>query len=308
MRAHDIVYTPVTNKMVQSNLYVICELTKMFIPIGVEDTASQVALAIINIFISLFGTLANGLVIMAYYRNPHLRSIQNTIFCLLAITDFSVTAFVVPVNVVEILAAVLGNPSCLINDTNTVLSMLFLQLSLVTIVILSLQCYITLAYPYHWRNIITKSRLIITIVFSFVLVSCLTFAVFWHIHFLMYGTPVIIFMTVATVVVTWCWTYKLVARHRKAIRTTQTPSTSQNISQRKILRSTITAFLIIASILGCYALNLFLFFSEVFLSGTQQVMWSIAMTLVYLNSLLNPCLVFWRSTSFRETLENMGIC
>ena len=72
----------------------------MFIPIGVEDTASQVALAIINIFISLFGTLANGLVIMAYHRNRHLRSIQNTIFCLLAITDFSVTAFVVPVRVV----------------------------------------------------------------------------------------------------------------------------------------------------------------------------------------------------------------
>ena len=308
MRA-DIVYTTVTNEMVQSNLYVICELTKMFIPVGLADTALQVALAIINIFISFFGTLANGLVIMAYYRNPHLRSIQNTIFCLLAITDFSVTAFVVPLNVVEILAAVMGDPSCLISDITTALSMLFLQLSLVTIVILSLQCYITLAYPYHWRNIITKFRLIITIAFSFLLVSCLTFAaVFWHTHFLMYGSPAIIFITVATVVLTWCWTYKLVARHRKSIRTTQTPSTSQNISQRKILRSTITAFLIIASILGCYALVLFLFFSEVFLSSTQKVMWSIAMTLVYLNSLLNPCLVFWRSTSFRETLENMGIC
>ena len=150
----------------------------------------------------------------------------------------------------------------------------------------------TLAYPYHWRNIITKSRLIITIVFSFLLVSCLTFAVFWHTHFLIYESPVIIFIPVATVVLTWCWTYKLVARHRKVIRTTQTPLTSQNISQTKILRSTITAFLIIASILGCCASNLFLLFPEIFLSGTQQVMWSIAMTLVYLNSLLSPCLVF----------------
>jgi hypothetical protein len=47
----------------------------------------QAALAMVNIVMPLFGTLVNGLVVMAYYRNPRLRTIQNTIFLLLAITD-----------------------------------------------------------------------------------------------------------------------------------------------------------------------------------------------------------------------------
>ena len=47
----------------------------------------------------------------------------------------------------------------------------------------------------------------------------------------------IILATISTVIFTWCWTYKLVARHRKAIQTTQTPSTSQNIARKRSVRS-----------------------------------------------------------------------
>jgi hypothetical protein len=50
----------------------------------------QAALAMVSFVMSLFGKLANGLVIMAYYRNPtnpRLRTMQNTIFLLLSITE-----------------------------------------------------------------------------------------------------------------------------------------------------------------------------------------------------------------------------
>ena len=63
--------------------------------------AFQGAIPIIDIVIALFGTLADGLVIIAY--NSRLRTIQNTIFLLLAITDLSVTAFLEPIYVALIL-------------------------------------------------------------------------------------------------------------------------------------------------------------------------------------------------------------
>ena len=74
----------------------MCEMSFLHIPTGLKMIALQYAIAIINIAIAFFGAMANGFVIMAYYRIPRPRSIQNTIFLLLAITDFSVTALVEP--------------------------------------------------------------------------------------------------------------------------------------------------------------------------------------------------------------------
>ena len=250
-------------------------------------------------------------VIMAYCRSRRLRTIQNTIFLLLAVADFGITAFVEPTYVVTMLRGLLGIPSCPLWDVEIVLSVLFVQLSLVIIVLLSWHSYITLAYPYHYQIIITKSRLIVTIVISFLLVSFITFGAFLHENILIYGPSAIILATISTVIFTWCWTYKLVARHRKAIQTTQTPSTSQNIARKRSVRSTITAFVIIASLLISYFPSLFLIFSKILLNPSHHIqgkfrnIWPIAMTFMYLNSLLNPCLVFWRNTSFRETVENI---
>ena len=114
----------------------------------------------------------------------------------------------------------------------------------------------TLAYPYHWQGITTRSQLIKMIFFCICLALSLSFGVFLHRHFFTYGTPVIIILTIATVIFTWSWTYKLVARHRKVIQTTQTLSNSQNISRRKILRSTVTALAVICCLLiGMLRLN-----------------------------------------------------
>ncbi len=159
---------------------------------------------------------------------------------------------------------------------------------------------------------ITKSRFNLTVVFSWLLILLLTLGVYLHVSVLKYGPPCIISLTIITVVFTWCWTYKLVARHRRAIEATQTPSISQNISRKKILRSTATALAVILSLLGCYFLALCFFFWQLFMDpseklgrDTYEILWSVAVTLMYLNCLLNPCLVFLRSTPFRETAKRM---
>jgi hypothetical protein len=86
----------------------------------------------------MFGTLANGLVIMACCRNPRLRTIQYTIFLLLAITDIGVTAFVQPIFVIATLSGLLGKPyNCILWGLQNILSFLFLELSLITVVTLS---------------------------------------------------------------------------------------------------------------------------------------------------------------------------
>ena len=290
--------------------YISCGLTRVYIPTSIKVIALLTAVAITNIAIAICGTLANCLVIMSYYRNPRLRTIQSTIFLLLAITDTSVTAFVQPIFVVSILKELQGKYNCLLSDASTLLTMFFLLLSMETIVILSLHSYITLAYPYHWQSIITKSRVNIAIVFSIFLALLLTFGNYLHVYFLSYGQPSLIISVIIIVVFVWCWTYKLIARHQNTIQTTQSPSRIKTVSRKKILRSTITALAVILSLLICYLLLISFFIFQNYLNVSKigykwyTSVWNIAMTLAFLNSLLDPCLVFWRSTAFRETVRN----
>ena len=288
---------------------IVCETVHYFVLSGQKVTAWK-AVAVVNIIIALYGTLVNGLVIMVYYFNPRLRTIQNTIFLLLAITDISVTAFTEPIYALLILNILNGQDvNCFIIDANNILTILFIQLSLVTIVILSLQSYITLAYPYRWQSLVTKSRVSFTVVISWTVISISALCGIVHEVFREYIPAGVISLAIFIVAYTWCWTYKLVARHQREIHSLQTPSTNQFTSRTKILRSTVTALVVILALVGCYLMILCFIIFENFLGpstigcDTYELVWSVAVALMYLNSSINPCLVFWRCNLFKQTVR-----
>ena len=66
-----------------------CVAGEIYLSLTSKIVVAGTFIVIINILASFCGTLANGFVIMAYHRNPRLRTIQNTLFFLLAITDIS---------------------------------------------------------------------------------------------------------------------------------------------------------------------------------------------------------------------------
>lgn len=122
---------------------------------------------------------------------------------------------------------------------------------------------------------------------------------------------VVVFSAIVIVVLPWCWTYKLVTRHRKAIQTNQVPSNTQNVSQKKILKSTITTLAIAAGLIACYFFALCFMMFRSFINrselghNTYEFLWSVAKTLMYVNCLVNPSLVFWRNSGFREAAKNI---
>ena len=290
-----------------------CRENGLYFPANIKVVTLQAIIMVLNIVISLFGIVANGLIIAAYHRNPRLRRIQNTIFLLLAITDISATAFAQPIFVVANLRKLLGNEDCLLWNISSDLMMLFVFLSLVTIVILSLQTFVTLAYPYQYLQIITKRRLKMAVAFSWGLVITATITLEFHPHIKvnLYFAVCITTLTIITVVFTWIWTYRLVARHRKAIKTTQTPSTQEVVSKTKLLRSTITALAVVSSLFVCYFFGVCFILFRILLNtwgisrDAHLILRNATMTLMYLNSFLNPCLVFWRSNDFREAVKSM---
>ena len=287
-----------------------CVAGEIYLSLTSKIVVAGTFIVIINILASFCGTLANGFVIMAYHRNPRLRTIQNTLFFLLAITDISVTALVQPTYVAAWIYDLGGERICYLWDTVSLTSMVLIYLSLLNMVILSLQSYTTLAYPYRYQNIVTMHRLKITLMFVLIFILVSTFAVNSYPPLRIYLSVCLISSTIIIVVFTWIWTYKLVARHHKSIQTAQSPSTPEIVSTKKILRSTITALAVILSLLFCYIFGLCFILSKLLnvlrvSCDTTLLLGAAGTTLIYLNSLLNPCLVFWRQSSFRDEIKNL---
>ena len=206
----------------------------------------------------------------------------------------------------------MGKRDCLIWVLVILSSWLFLSLSLATINILSWQSYITLAYPY--QAIVTKHRLKIAVVLTWLLMTA-TVLKSTFLHYLSLATYIcagVILFTIISVLFTWIWTYKIVARHRKVIQTTQTPSAQKIVARKAVLRSTITTLLVTLGLFVCYSFRLLLYFYEIVNPWSIEhnillILHVVSWTLLFLNSLLNPCMVFWRSSGFRQAARNILI-
>lgn len=285
-----------------------CDSRFPYILIENKNRVAIIVTIVINILLSLIGTVANGLIILAYCRNRRLRTIQNLIFFLLAFTDISVTALIQPMLVAVNFGAIFESTNfCLILRICGLLSFVCVNLSLTTIAILSLQSFVTLAYPYRYQNIITKFRLKITLVCFWLSILTLTLikVVLNEKKVISYGSLGIILPAISIVVFTWIWTCRLVARHRQAIRTTQNPSTPETVTRKKIFKSTVTSIVVISSLFGCYFFFVGILLCHIVTEGLEThnyyISWMVAATLMYSNSLINPCLVFWRNSNFRKT-------
>ena len=271
----------------------------------------EAILLCINALLSLFGTAANVLIITSYFRNRQLQSIQNFIFLVLAFNDLIVTALVQPLFIIGNLSGVLGLQDCLFSDLRILISFFCIGLSMQTITILSLQSFIFLAFPYRCQAVLTKYRLKIAVGACWVVVLFITIVatVVGRPAIVIGGGLVIITISLFIVTLTWIWTYRLVCRHRKTIRVEQTPSNCRPVPSR--CRSACTAFIIILSLFISYlpATAVLTYRAESVSSSTVEhryfLFQGIGFTFLYANSLVNPCLVFWRSSAFRKTAMNL---
>lgn len=291
----------------------ICLALSYYHTANITYATLEAILLCINALLSLFGTAANVLIITSYFRNRQLQTIQNFIFLVLAFNDLIVTALVQPLFIIGNLSGILGLQDCLFSDLRILISFFCIGLSMQTITILSLQSFIFLAFPYRCQTILTKSRLKIAVGACWVVVLFVTIvaSVVGRPGIVIGGGLVIIAISLFIVTLTWIWTYRLVCRHRKTIRVQQTPSNYRPVPSRKVCRSAFTAFIIILSLFICYlpAIAVLTYRAKSVSSSNVEhryfLLQGIGFTFLYANSLVNPCLVFWRSSVFRKTAMNL---
>ena len=284
--------------------------------LSVEGTylAIDVTVIIVNIALSVVGSIANGTLIAAYFRNKRLRSEHTMLLSTLACTDFMVTAVAQPLFVVTKVGNLVATfDHCMLWSINSLMSFICLCVSLLSLVLISLERFAVLRYACQYKQIVTHRRIKLAVCCSWflvLLIAALHVIVRVHqITFLFYS--VLSLCSVTICISLGVWTENLLRHHRKSIKQTQTVTKNRNQikAQKKIARSTRTTFFIAGTLMACYLPGMTMLVYEGLYETTNPNFYFIVrpcvITFMYVNSALDPCLVLWRNRELRLTATHI---
>ncbi len=285
-------------------------------PAGGVHYYSNIVYIIVNIMLSITAMSLNVLVWIVYLRNRSVRTSSNMLLVILALSDFMTNAIVQPFSIARMVNEIRGTNSCFILIAARLSSYISCGLSLLTVAIICIERFVTLAYPYRYQNILPPLRLKIIVTVTWIMIFVFVPLHLGPVSYTLLSSVgnVLIILSISIVFLTWFWVNRIVKRHNIAISSTQTPAhesdkNTKNLKRQEAsFRSTRTSYLI------CGAVLLFYFPSLVLLAynATQDydfvLLFLVAPwveTVMFSNSLLNPSLLFWRKSTFRETAKGI---
>ena len=126
-----------------------------------------ISVTIVNLLVSPLTIFLNTLVIISVRTTPQLRNKYNALLACLAVTDILAGALGQPLFIAELIYRLTGSPAsefCIIPHATRHLSRAFVLISLQHLALISIERYISIKFPFRYLNIVTKRRLIISVV------------------------------------------------------------------------------------------------------------------------------------------------
>ena len=131
-------------------------------------------LPIVNLLVSPLTIFLNILVILAVKTTPQLRDKYNVLLACLAGTDIMIGALGQPVFIAELIYRLTGSPVsefCIISLAARRFIRTSLMSSLLHLTLISIERYISIKFPFKYQDIVTKRRLIASVILAWLLVA-----------------------------------------------------------------------------------------------------------------------------------------
>ncbi|KAL9988882.1 hypothetical protein ACROYT_G003374, partial [Oculina patagonica] len=263
----------------------------------------------INIPLALTATLGNALILVALCRDSSLNPPSKLFLRCLALSDLCVGLIVQPVTVVFLLSAVYHRwRLCRVAEILWYsMSILMGGFSLAVLTAISVDRLLALLLGIRYRHVVTmkRARLLVALFLLISIVSCvLQYTDIFD--FLVYSAVMLLLWLITS---TYCY-MRIYLTLRNHIQAQVTPQGQQNgISPLHLLRykkTVSTALWVFVALMICYAplgLVLIVNTTQSEQNGSQVIITFFALTLVYLNSSLNPFLYCWKIRELRHAVK-----
>ena len=257
---------------------------------------------ILNAPLMLLSIFGNALVLVAILRTPSIHSPSVIFLCNLAVTDLLVGLVVQPAYIAQ---QILRTVSAL-QDAVTAMGFAGCGVSLWTMTAITVDRFLALHYHLQYPNLMTTSRAIYTIITIWCIITLFSFSILWSLR--IYYVLAAFCITICLLVCLVCFIkiYRIVRRHQLQIHVQQQAvenSTDTNKQQiRQSTRKAKNIFIYFLAMILCYSPFSIAVFISGFTSIDLKVVATFSLTVVLMNSSINPFLFCWRMTELRAAV------
>ena len=287
---------------------------------SLKGTSALWFLIVSNMFLAISSTLGNTVILVALSKETSLHPPSKILLRSLALTDLCVGLFVEPFFVTYLIALEKGskNVCSQVIIISVFIDICFSVLSLLTLTAISVDRLLALLLGIRYRQVVTFKRVLMIVICFWTLCVIFSATSFWTHTFLNYYSLISVLLCV--VISTCCYIkiYRKLFHHQAQIQEhihqgQQNGHASLNIARyRKTVSSALWVQL---TLVTCYfpsGIVIVFIVTVQEMTAVLLVAWTFSLTLVFLNSTLNPVLYCWKIRDVRraviETVRQIYCC
>ena len=275
-----------------------------------EDLHSTcVVNCVFNIFLTYTAFMLNIVTIYALHKTSTMPNTLKTLLLSLACSDVAVGLFSQPLYTFILINWLrLDNPGCNTQQVRTISTILFSGASFLGVVAVSVDRFLAVHLHLRYQELVTHRRVVIVVIVIWVYNAFLSLMILWG----PLGTLDVVgminfaFSFIITLVV-YIRIYLTMRRHKNHIQSMQIRNEAQSEEIKNftvLIKSTVGIFYVYLVFLICY-LPLFICMAVIQFYGSSIVLKKLflfLLTLVFLNSSLNPVIYCWKMKHIRHAI------
>ena len=289
-----------------------CNQSLKFFPIftELEDLRSTfITNCVFNIFLSYTAFMLNIVTIYAIYKTSTMPNTLKTLLLSLACSDVAVGLFSQPLYTFFLINWLrLDNPSCNAKQVRTISSTLFSGASFLGVVAVSVDRFLAVHLHLRYQELVTHRRVVIVVIGIWVYSVFVSLVILWG---LLSTRDLIRSISAALgfiiTLVVYIRIYQTVRRHKNHIQSMQIRDEAQSEGIKNLtvlIKSTVGIFYVYIVFLICY-LPFITCMVVIQIYGSNialKKLFLYSLTLVYLNSSLNPVIYCWKMKRIRHAI------
>ena len=266
-------------------------------------------LSVLNSFLSVTAFLGNALILIALHKEPSLHPPSKFFLRCLATTDLCVGLISEPLSVTYCIAVVNEhwNICRYVQDASLITSSILCRVSLWTVAAISVDRLLALILGLRYRQVVTLKRTYVIVITFWVLAAVFTATWFWNPQIKLWYEIIGIPLCITISIFSYTKIFLTLRHHHTQIHNhVQQQSQTNQLNIERYKKAVSTAIWLQLTLVACY-LPYGVVTALVTYSGLSSSVYHAriyAVTLVFLNSSLNPLLYCWKIEEVRQAVKD----
>ena len=244
-------------------------------------------------------------------KTSSLPKTMKTLLLSLAVSDLGVGLLVQPLYSIFLVKFSQQKDIYLVHIACSFTACLFAISSFLSVTALSVDRFLAVHLHLRYQELVTRRRVVAAVITIWAFSALIALAIFWDEFIIWIALPCISSLCVICTTLVYCRIYFAVRRHTNHIQTLQLQQVSHDgemaAKAAKLRKSAVSTFYVYLVFLFCYLPHVCMLFVRILVPEQIALMTfdTYTLTLLYLNSSLNPVVYCWKMRNIRHAIMNI---